>query len=260
MKQQYRDVLPPDTKPKIIGYKEPLKKVKKGFGYYGTIAYDETQSYVQCHICGYFFPKLGTHVAMAHGIKSADYKAKYGITLGASLTAPKAREKWLESYHKLSPEEKRARITKLNEARKKSGKKGGWKFGQKKSLQQKNKEGRCPDQLLEKIKTLALMVDKTPSESDCIKIYGYGWHESIINTFYTWNNAVKLAGLKPNPKGGGFRPIYSKEQVVAMIRDFKEQNNREPMRADIDMGRLPSSAVYTRIFGSWTNAKEEALR
>lgn len=260
MKLQYRDVLPPETEPKLIGYKEPLTKVKKGYGYYGTLAYDKTDSYVQCHICGFFFPKLGAHVSGVHGMKATDYKAKYGITLGMSLTAPKAREKLYEKWHKLSPEEKKKHVERLNKARKTTGKMGGIKHGHKESLLQKNLKGRCPDQLLQKIQDLSLMVERTPSETDCIKIYGYGWHESIINTFHTWNNAVKLAGLSPNRQGGGARPTYNRTQVVAMIRDFYEEYGREPMRADMRMGRLPSSAVYTRLFGSWVKAKEEALR
>lgn len=42
---------------------------------------------VQCHICGEFFKSLGHHVSRAHKLKPREYRTRYGIPAGTSLTS-----------------------------------------------------------------------------------------------------------------------------------------------------------------------------
>lgn len=246
-------VLPPDTEGTIAGYKEPLREVPDGFGYLGTLKFDKTNEFTQCHVCGYYFKQLGQHVRFNHGLKAEDYKSQFGLTRGAALTAPVTREKMRQAtWLKLTPDQRVQRTKDLLANR------GSRPRGAGKSLQQKNREGRCPDQLLQKIIDLSELTEHTPSMKDCADILGHGWRMSILRTFGTWNNAVKLAGLKPNTAADGAKTRYSEVQAVAMLRDFKDQHGREPYISDLKDGLLPSEDVYRRLFGKFSKAKEFA--
>ncbi len=84
--------LKPTITPHYLDYKEPLTKVKGGYGFMGVITTNEEQTHVQCHICGYYFESLGSHVQHTHKMKAREYKEKYQLRISRGLLAPKARE------------------------------------------------------------------------------------------------------------------------------------------------------------------------
>ncbi len=243
-------MLPIDTEPVLIGYKEPLTKVTGGYGFYGTIAYDKSEKYTQCHLCGFFFENLGLHVRK-HNKTSEQYKLEFGLPVTMSLKAPKSKTYQFQTWQSMSLEKRNKVLAQLAEARTKSM---PAKIA-KKSLYVKNLEGRCPEQLLDKVITLKTKLGHTPSSTEFVKEYGSGYLGSIRLTFGTWREALKVLNLAPRKPGG--EREYDKEDLLELLRNFHKEKGREPMSSD-QAGFLPSRQTYTRHFGSWTNAKKEA--
>lgn len=192
--------LSPETEPLLAGYKEPLTKVMEGYGYIGTLTFDkEHQTHVQCHICGYFFKGLGHHIIKTHAMTIRDYKDRFGLMRTTRLTAPysKLHELGKHLNKSLSPEQKAKRLENLRLA---------WEHrydvSAAESMEEKNKKGTCPEQLLRKILELSEALDKTPTRREFIHKYGdNGTIKSVYRTFGTWDQAVKELGLVPNERG-----------------------------------------------------------
>lgn len=244
-------MLPRETESVLIGYKEPLTKVTGGFGYYGTLAYDVGEKHTQCHVCGFFFQNLGMHVNKKHDKSARNYRLEFGLPITLSLRAPKAETYQDRTWQKMDVKKRNKVLAQLNEAR----------THQivaempKKSLYHKNLEGRCPEQLLDKINTLKDKLGHTPSSTEFVKEYGSGFLGSIRLTFGTWREALKILNMVPRNSGG--EREYDKDDLLEMLRNFNRDKKREPMSRD-NAGLLPSRQTYSRHFDSWTNAKKEA--
>lgn len=251
-------LLPPDTLATTIGYKEPLRPMKNGYGYEGTITYDITQTYTQCHICGWFFANLGSHAWKIHRIKADDYRERMGLTPGRSLLAPNTRAKWTNHWASFSKEKKQAVVDRLQTSRRMSNSRAGRIGGEasKFRLEKRNMRGSCPDQLLDKITVLAGILGRTPKAHEFRNHYG-GFLFTTLTTFGTWSNAVKIAGLTPNRRGGYARR-YTKDMLVDMLRNFKKEYGREPYNRDLRHGILPSRDAFVAHWPSWVAAKEAA--
>lgn len=192
-------MLTPDTKPVLKGYKFPLTKVQDGFGYIGTLAYNQEKTHVQCHLCGFYFKSLGHHLMRSHALSSMDYRDRFGLMRATSLGAPKYIDLLRERTGLLNRERKP-----LNQAQLDALQRGRDRVRENKSLSLEvyNKRGRCPEQLLRKIEKLAKELGKTPTRREFIKKYGdNGDLDSIYRTYGSWNGAVAMCGLQPNKKG-----------------------------------------------------------
>lgn len=247
--------LPPETEAIINGYKEPLQPVQDGFGYYGTIAYDKTENYTQCHMCGYFYKYLNKHIN-SHGITSSEYKIAFGLAKCTSLFATNARTEVIATlWESKTEEEKAAQIARLDSARSNGHHQGGTK----RSLEKHNKNGTCPDQLIDKLLRLSDKLGYTPSSSEFQKEYSYAVYKTARSTFGTYTEFVFVAGLAPvvNKTNGW---SYTQEQTETILLDFKKRFGREPYYSDIRLHKLPNAAVYKRFWGSWSNAKKEIFR
>lgn len=252
-KKRYADkYLPPETETILTVYKEPLQPVKDGFGYMGTIAYDaKTKTQTQCHTCGFFFPHLPIHVRKEHGLAVDAYREKYRLMRSSSLLAPTTREAHSKRFEELTSKERLEKLKNLAKYRKQgSANHTYWA----KSLEQKNRDGSCPDQLLDKIEALAKRLGRSPKAQEFRKYYG-GYLGPVYSTFGSWRNALALLDMKPiQPKV----TYYTREMVLKMVQDFYKMNSREPFHKDLREGHLPSQHTFTRLFGSFTNAKKEA--
>lgn len=135
---------------------------------------------------------------------------------------------------------------------------GGPDKRSKKSLEQKNKEGRCYYQLLDKINVLAKKVGKVPTQREFIEEFGEGYLGSIRGTFGSWNAAVTVAGLEPRVARG--RSIkYDRERVGEMLKEFYKIEGRPPRLSDLGRGYMPSAKVLRRLFnGSIIEARRFA--
>jgi len=145
-----------------LNYKEPLKKVEEGFGFLGTLAQTENGEEVQCHICGGVYENLGNHVWQKHEMKARDYRAKFQLGMRTPLCSDKWSEKCklvkLEMWERMSEEEREDRRQLMREAQKKTE-----RVGNPRSLEALNKDGMCPDQLVEYIQKCAEKLGKSPT-------------------------------------------------------------------------------------------------
>jgi hypothetical protein len=253
LRQSKEDFLPNTTPTVMAHYKEPLRTIPNGYGYYGTLAYDETHKYTQCHECGNLYKNLGNHVSKAHALSPLEYRDKYSIGRTIPLTAPKAKNKNFEQWANMTDEEKKASIARMTKARENRKMPDNWR---KKSLYHKNLEGNCPDQLLDSIEKLAKELGRTPTRREFMKHYEGRFVGSINLTYGSWGQALQILKLTPQP--AGFRKVYTRELLVKLLIEFRENNNREPMSSDCDKGLLPPRKTFAEYFGSWSSAKEYA--
>ena len=249
----------------LTNYKEPLISIPKGkgFGYYGTIINTNDGKYIQCHICGKLFTSLPGHILNGHKKKVADYKEEFGLAKMTALVSESERfvlkDRYLKWFNSMSEEEKQ----KFSQTRKDNWKKfiKGRRRGQPGlSLEDKNKRGTCPDQLLEKIREVAKTLGHTPSKLEFIQTLGTQRYIHLIyKTFGSWEGAVDLAGFMPKQRGrGGYTFTYDNEQLLEYLRNFVVVHKKIPTWTDFNRGLLPSYTIYTRRFGSIENAREEA--
>lgn len=246
--------LPPETESVMASYKEPLKPVQNGFGYYGTIAYSKDKKYTQCHLCGYFFKNLGKHVSQIHNKSAQQYRIEMSLPTTLSLSPPETKHKNWERWNNMTDEEKKASIGRMRAGLR--GRRQLMKTHRGKSLYHKNLEGRCPDQLLDKILKLQKKLGETPSIKQFVKEYGHGYRQSVVLTFGTYGEALKILNLQMKTGGGAGYGTYDRATLLKLGYDFKERYGRLPMSSDTERGLLPHRSTYAKHFGSWTEAKE----
>lgn len=179
--------LPPTTGTVLRGYKLPLTKIKEGHGYYGTLAYDPTKTYTQCFICGYFYKGLSKHIRNKHDLAPSSYKLQYGLPAAMSLAAPIQKQIYRASQE---PEQ---RIANLEAGRQSISHEARVQAGQtKKSLYQRNLEGRCPDQTIERLAVLQDKLKRPPTRREFVAEYGWGAVKVVRNLFGSWGEAIRL--------------------------------------------------------------------
>lgn len=257
----------------ILGpYKEPLRRVDGGFGYLGALTFD-TLGKVQCHVCGELFDNLAGHISNAHKVTAKQYRTTYGLAATTRLISEKYREEkknnHLQYLASLSPEQKAehrrrayAAITRCNELRRQRIKDGTHKAGNN-SLEQKNKRGTCPDQLLQIIRDAHQHFGYTPSQHEFQAAFSCRYNEPIKRTFGSWSAAVKKAGFEDRKgKGGAPKGIarvrHTDEELLDYLAVFYQENNKIPTSGDCNRGLLPSYAAYNLHFGSFPRARELA--
>jgi hypothetical protein len=234
-------------------YKEPLKAIEKGkgFGYYGTVALSADKTLVQCHICGNLYTTLNPHIIRTHKTSVNDYKDQFQLARGTALISEPMRERLQAN----AIERKQGAIgAEYMQKSFQSGTPRQTRKGMKLSLEAHNKRGSCPDQLLEKIKVLATILDKTPTEKEFIAHYQQRYIGQVKRVYGTFVNAVHKAGLVSRDELR--RP--SKDQLIQELQDFHKQYGRIPMMSDFKRGLLRTYDTYVGAFGTLNNARIEA--
>lgn len=243
-----------------LNYKEPLKPVEDGFGFLGTLAQTEDGSLVQCHICGAVVENLGHHAWVKHGFKANEYRARFEL----GRTTPLCSDVWSEKYKaikveqwaNMSEEQREERRQSMIEAQKRTV-----RVGQPVSLENLNKKGMCPDQLVQKIQELAEKLGHSPSFKEFGTEYNGKYVGAIIRTFGSWNGAKHIAQLEPLKSGSKVphnRSPYTDEQLLEFLRSFKKEKGYTPTHSDWRKGFLPSYHLYKHRFGGIIKAREKA--
>lgn len=253
----------------LKNYKYPLKAVpkKQGFGYYGAIIVTLDGSGIQCHICGKLFTRLGLHSYQSHKLTASEYKEKFQLSPQTALISEVERNRlkdativWREKMKEKYGEDY---ITHFREISKKGAINSAKKSKDTtwtESLENKNKKGTCPDQLLDKIHEVAKKVGHTPSLNDFIReTDGQRYKHLIFATFGSWKNALRMAKLQPKMviQNGGKRN-YTDEILIEYLEIFAQENNRIPTSTDCKRGLIPFEETYRRHFGSLPKAREKA--
>lgn len=240
-----------------LNYKEPLRPVEDGFGFFGTIAQTEEGEEVQCHICGGTYSNLGHHAWVRHGIKAREYRIKYQLGLRTPLCSDvwsnKCKEIKMLAWNKLSEEEKDDRRNMMRLAQEKT-----IRVGVGRSLEALNKDGMCPDQLIEKIQSLNIKLGHSPTHKEFEEEYNGKYVGAIRRTFGSWDGAKHMAGLNLNKSGSVIphnRSQYSNETLLEFLRSFYKEKGLRPTFSDWRRGFLPSYYLYKHRFGGIEKAR-----
>src|SRR5579859_8256907 len=102
------------------------------------------------------------------------------------------------------------------------------------------------DEILAAIRRAATELGRAPSRGELRRITGVS-HYRVLAEFPTLREAVRAAGLEPNPKG----EKISTEDLLADWKRVAEKLGRRPSRAEyVREGRYSAGALTVR-FGSW---------
>jgi hypothetical protein len=110
------------------------------------------------------------------------------------------------------------------------------------------KEKGAKEKILAAIRRAAEELGRAPSRGELRRITGVS-HYRVLAEFTTLREAVRVAGLEPNPKG----EKISTEDLLADWKRVAEKLGRRPSRAEyVREGRYSAGALTVR-FGSWGN-------
>ena len=110
------------------------------------------------------------------------------------------------------------------------------------------------EQLIQNLKHLSREIGRTPRVEDFQKQVGYPSFKTYFQRFGSWNNALKLAGLRIN-----VRKDYTKEELIGMLRNKANEVGRSPMIKDLESDKnMPDRDTYERHFGSFNKSLEAA--
>ena len=246
-----------------LNYKEPLREVEDGYGYIGTLAQTEDGEKVQCHICGELFYNLGSHIHSTHGMKAKEYREKFQLNKRTPLCSDKASEEYkkraMAIWNNLSPDEQLAKIESMKQAAAQAT-----KVGRTWTLEELNKYGMCPDQLVDKIRMLGEELGRSPTAQDFSAKHNHRFMSVIVRTFGSWNNAKELAGyepLKPGTKSGQkvekLRK-FSDDELLEYFRLFYKEHGTPPTSSDWKRYYLPDYHSYLKRWGSIKAARKAA--
>jgi hypothetical protein len=112
--------------------------------------------------------------------------------------------------------------------------------------EQDGKEKGGKEKILAAIRRAAAELGRAPSRGDLRRITGVS-HYRVLAEFATLREAVRAAGLEPNPKG----EKISTEDLLADWKRVAEKLGRRPSRAEyVREGKYSAGALTVR-FGSW---------
>lgn len=97
----------------------------------------------------------------------------------------------------------------------------------------------------------------TPSRAECCQDSGMPSDYTYIRVFGSWNNAIKEAGLKvyEHIKPG----TWTQDRIIAALQLKAQELGRKPTMHDVDKDKsMPATDTVKRVFGSWSNALEQA--
>lgn len=218
--------------------------VEEGHGYQGVVLWDSVEDKIQCHICGKMLKNVANHIKK-HKIKGREYKEKYGlmyktplITHGIWEERKKAGYKTWAKLKQFPPSEK-GRVTRAKKDN---------------SIQDMNKYGTCPLQIIDRFKKIRQESNKTPTQRQ-IKEMDSGLYEAIVSRYGSYNRYLEIQGIEKNRE---WRLNYSCEDIFSLYTKFKSEYGRLPVIMDIERGLfipIMSKKVIVRLFGSFGQSK-----
>jgi hypothetical protein len=242
----------------IASYKEPMQKVEDGYGYYGAITTTKDNQHVQCHICGFYFANLSSHVKHKHEMDVRDYKMTYGLRITDGLLSPIARQA-AQSRYNMSARVTQEGLTKAWEAAAKKRGEGWQPGGNTWAPITRNEKGMCRDQTIAKIQHCASLNNDVAVEKYFYQMYGFGQRSTIEHWFGDWNNATREAGVKSFKGMRKDAREESKVAIIAEIKAFYKHHHRTPQHADFEsLETMHSYKQVYRLFGSLNDARAAA--
>lgn len=243
-----------------LNYKEPLKAVEGGHGYYGTLAQTENNELVQCHICGELCENLGIHAWMRHGMKATEYREQYQLgkrtPLCSDACSQRCKQSKITMWENMTEQEREQRRELMRVAQKESV-----RLGKPRSLEALNKDGMCPDQLISHILKCSESLGKSPTHKEFTEFYKGKYVGAINRTFGSWNNAKRQANLEPNKSGSrvawnrGYSR-YTDAMLLEYVRNHQAVTKTSVSSSDWRRGFLPDLHIYLKRFGGIQKVRE----
>jgi hypothetical protein len=236
----------------------PLTKVQDGYGFLGTLLLDTNNNKIQCHICGEWYKSLIPHIKAAHLMNSKEYKREMSLNIGTPLVSPSVSKKLRENMN----ETRKKHPKKMNPSPKKRKKiiKKAVKASLnspdrlKASIQTRNRSGRCPNQIKNRLKEFAENNGKDFTSRE-LKEKNHRLWKTIEYWFDSFNLAKKAAGLPQNDSN----KRLNDKQLLEILIEYHKKNKRWPSKYTLDKdGSLPCSATYNRHFEKYSKAKKMA--
>lgn len=229
---------------KIYRYKEPfMPNPEPYFGFQGVLLHDSVLPLIQCSVCGEWYGALtGPHLK-THKLDSTSYKEKFGLAKSTALINESLRERFIASALKTQNYKK----VKNPKPFKKGHKQKKTYFGS--SMETKNNNGTCPEQILDRLKKFKQKLGHQPSYHEAKKKFR-GLTDSAVRTYGSWRNVCELLGwkvLKPGLSFGKFS--WDKETLIKVLVMFKKEHKREPTGSDVRRGLIPAIPNFYHHFG-----------
>lgn len=244
---------------KIFLYEAKAPFSPSGKSILGAIEYRPDSEEMRCHECGYWLKNLSGHLSL-HGISARDYKLKHGLKVSTSLASA---SKCLAHSNLMR---KRNGMRNPIEAADRMRYLATLASGEKRYLgikaageSRRNARGACRLQTLEKIKTLSIVLGRTPSKKDLLS---HGVYEKdVVFHFGSIREAQRIAGLTPNIAGyPGSPKKFTNDFLVGDLRNFLDRSGRIPRYVDINRGlTAASTTTLRRCFGSMLGAIRAAF-
>jgi predicted transcriptional regulator len=245
----------------VMLYNVKAPYTESGKSILGALEFDPDDDTVRCHECGLWFKGLARHIGAVHGLSGRDYKLKHGLKLQSGLVAESTRAKLIKQTTDAMSHAARRKTSLCNAnnrkkalaARKKA--KLSIRAGKKLGIPAyENLHRLCAKQLVEKIKTVQLSMQKTPTTRE-LEEHGVS-RSAVMFHFGSHAKALYAAGMEDGVVARA--PRYTDEQLLEFLRNVVLMKNRLPTRSDNRRGLIPSQYTYNRRFGSWSNAIQAA--
>lgn len=231
----------------IFKVEPPLFEIEGGFGYQGVVLRDTASDKLQCHICGEWFTSLSNHVAIAHRIKSREYRIIYGLPLNFPLISRKESGRRSKRCIKNWSDGKYTYIPIWPKGLSRKGTFGNTYRVQNSSFL--NKHGICEEQMERRFLIVADIIGKEPSTSDLDK-HDRALESAIRRKYGNLFNFKKKIGIE-HPISRVRR--WDDNSLIAILRKKSEELGRIPRWKDLFKSR-PNYSVIREHFGSWSRA------
>jgi hypothetical protein len=224
-----RKKLPQNSNVEVLvpNYKEPILPVVGGFGWYGLQAYNE-KGQPMCHECGSFRDRLLGHAVKQHGLRSREYKARYGLLMGKRIVSTASHEK---AHNRIMGDPLAVERLRRNARLAPLTPKG--KPHSKQALEWQNRIDTCEMQLLRSLSTMSVANPGiTKEQANRLRP---GISELLRKRFGSFSKARQLVGLNANQSGPRRKP---KTAILEDMCLFKGKHGRWPLWKDYAEHRM----------------------
>lgn len=115
------------------------------------------------------------------------------------------------------------------------------------------KEKWTKEKVIKIVRNYASKYGVTPSRRDIIKLYGDGIANAARRHFITWNNAVRISGIKPNSTGCSDKwRRWTKKTIIKALRETAKTLGHSPFTIELENRNLSGLVIACRrVFGSY---------
>ena len=103
-------------------------------------------------------------------------------------------------------------------------------------------------ELVLQVKKLAKELRRTPTSGEFNNCPNTVSRSAIIKRFGSWNEFIRLAGLKPTRR----KNYYDRNDLIAQVNGLAQELGKTPTRREFDASPTTvSSGLALKLFGSW---------